>query len=289
MNTRDKTRHLREILGAFFIGRGEVKTMEFDYFYGRDTESFRFIRLPLVLIEDEKFKDLSIEAKVLYSMYLSRSSLSYKNNWRDEDGKIYIFFTVEETEERLSCGNKKAIKLIKDLEDIGLIKKKRGGQGNPTKIYVKDFMSIFRNENSRHVKETSQDMSKRQVKNCDNDISRHVERTDLDMSKRQPNYIENNKIDKSYIDFSLDVKKGIFQNVILSDEEESILEENIPNLNDYIERLSAYMQSTGKDYKDHASTIMSWYLKDKKEGKPKDKKPYTGDPSDYESEWNLNN
>jgi hypothetical protein len=49
------------------------------------------------------------------------------------------------------------------------------------------------------------------------------------------------------------------------------------------------MQSTGKDYKDHASTIMSWYLKDKKEGKPMDKKSYTGDPSDYESEWNLNN
>jgi len=110
-------------------------------------------------------------------MYLSRSSLSYKNNWRDEDGKIYIFFTVEETEERLSCGNKKAIKLIKDLEDIGLIKKKRGGQGNPTKIYVKDFMSIFRNEDSRHVKETSQDMSK--------DRSRIVIMTFQDMSKGQ--------------------------------------------------------------------------------------------------------
>ena len=45
--------------------------MDFDYFYGRDAESFRFIRLPIVLIEDEKFKDLSIDAKVLYSMYLS--------------------------------------------------------------------------------------------------------------------------------------------------------------------------------------------------------------------------
>lgn len=263
--------------------------MDFDYFYGRDSESFRFIRLPIVFIEDEKFKGLSIDAKVLYSMYLSRSTLSYKNNWIDENGRVYIYFTVEETAEKLGCGIKKAVKLIKDLEVIGLIKKKRTGQGNPTKIYVKDFMSIFRNEDSRHVKETSQDMSKGQVKNCDNDISRHVKRTGQDMSKRQPNYIENNKIDKSYIDFNLEGKKGIFQNVTLSDEEESILEENIPNLNDYIERLSAYMQSTGKDYKDHASTIMSWYLKDKKEGKPMDKKSYTGDPSDYESEWNLNN
>ena len=240
--------------------------MDFDYFYGRDSESFRFIRLPIVLIEDEKFKGLSIDAKVLYSMYLSRSTLSYKNNWIDENGRVYIYFTVEETAQQLGCGIKKAVKLIKDLEVIGLIKKKRAGQGNPTKIYVKDFMSIFRNGNPRLVKRES-----------------------LDLSKRQPNYIENNEIDKSYIDFSVEDKKGTFLNVILSDEEESILEENIPNLNDYIERLSAYMQSTGKTYKDHASTIMTWYLKDKREGKLKSEKTYTGDPLDYESEWNLNN
>ena len=263
--------------------------MDFDYFYGRDSESFRFIRLPIVFIEDEKFKGLSIDAKVLYSMYLSRSTLSYKNNWIDENGRVYIYFTVEETAEKLGCGIKKAVKLIKDLEVIGLIKKKRTGQGNPTKIYVKDFMSIFRNENFRPVKRENQDLSKGQVKNGDFDNSRMAKKESLDLSKRQPNYIENNKIDKSYIDFNLEDKKGIFQNVILSDEEESILEEKIPNLNDYIERLSAYMQSTGKEYKDHASTIMTWYLKDKKEGKLRSEKAYTGDPSDYESEWNLNN
>ena len=263
--------------------------MDFDYFYGRDSESFRFIRLPIVLIEDEKFKGLSIDAKVLYSMYLSRSTLSYKNNWIDENGRVYIYFTVEETAQQLGCGIKKAVKLIKDLEVIGLIKKKRAGQGNPTKIYVKDFMSIFRNESFRPVKRGNQDLSKGQVKNGDFDNSRIAEKKSLDLSKRQPNYIENNKIDKSYIDFSGEDKKGTFLNVILSDEEERLLEEKIPNLKDYIERLSAYMQSTGKTYKDHASTIMSWYLKDKREGKLGSEKAYTGDPSDYESEWNLNN
>lgn len=75
--------------------------MDFDYFYRRDAESFRFIRLPIVLIEDEKFKGLSIDAKVLYSMYLSRSTLSYKNNWIDESGRVYIYFTVEETARQL--------------------------------------------------------------------------------------------------------------------------------------------------------------------------------------------
>lgn len=263
--------------------------MDFDYFYGRDSEGFRFIRLPIVLIEDEMFKELSIDAKVLYSMYLSRSTLSYKNNWIDENGRVYIYFTVEETARQLACGTKKAVKLIKDLEEIGLIKKKRAGQGNPTKIYVKDFMSIFRNEQYRTVKRENQDLSKGQVKNGDFDNSRMAQKISQDLSKRQPNYIENNKIDNSYIDFSGNHKKGTFLNVIISDEEERKLEDMIPDLNDYIERLSAYMQSTGKTYRDHASTIMTWYLKDKSEGKLKSKKAYTGDPSDYESEWNLNN
>lgn len=262
--------------------------MDFDYFYGRDAESFRFIRLPIVLIEDETFKSLSIDAKVLYSMYLSRSTLSYKNNWVDENGRVYIYFTVEETAAQLACGIKKAVKLIKDLEKIGLITKKRAGQGNPTKIYVKDFMSIFRNEELRSIKRENQDLSKGQVKNGDFDNSRVAKKESLDLSKRQPNYIENNKIDNSYIDFSEKDKKGTFLNVIISNEEEMKLEDKIPNLNDYIERLSAYMQSTGKTYKDHASTIMTWYLKDKSEGKLRREEFYTGDPSDYESEWNLN-
>ena len=71
--------------------------MDFDYFYGRDAESFRFIRLPIVLIEDETFKSLSIDAKVLYSMYLSRSTLSYKNNWVDENGDPFSIIICTKT------------------------------------------------------------------------------------------------------------------------------------------------------------------------------------------------
>ena len=120
-------------------------------------------------------------------MYLSRSTLSYKNNWIDENGRVYIYFTVEETAEQLGCGIKKAVKLIKDLEEIGLIKKKRAGQGNPTKIYVKDFMSIFRNGNPRLVKRENQDLSKGQVKNGDLRIQEYQKRKSK-LIKKQPNY-----------------------------------------------------------------------------------------------------
>lgn len=59
--------------------------MNFDYFYNRQSEMYNFIRLPMVLMEDEVFNGISIEAKVLYVYMLNRMDLSYKNNWIDED------------------------------------------------------------------------------------------------------------------------------------------------------------------------------------------------------------
>jgi len=70
----------------------------------------------------EKFKKLSIDAKVLYYMHLSRSTLSYKNNWTDENGRVYIYFTVEETARQLACGTKKAVKFFKENYIIDLIR-----------------------------------------------------------------------------------------------------------------------------------------------------------------------
>lgn len=50
-------------------------------------------------------------------------------------------------------------------------------------------------------------MSKGQVNNGNFDISIMAKEESLDLSKRQPNYIENNKIDKSYIDFKVEKTK----------------------------------------------------------------------------------
>ena len=64
--------------------------------------------------------------KLLYGMMLDRMSLSVKNEWYDEDGRIYIYFTVEEISEDMNCGRDKAIKLLGELDThkgIGLIER----------------------------------------------------------------------------------------------------------------------------------------------------------------------
>ena len=128
--------------------------MQFDYFYGSQAEQFSFYRIPKVLFTDPQFKPLSTDAKVLYGILLDRMSLSVKNGWLDEQGRVYIIYTVREVQESLCCAEHKAVKLFRELEgsnqkacrlmlelekDAGLIERKRQGLGKPSLIYVKNF------------------------------------------------------------------------------------------------------------------------------------------------------
>ena len=64
-------------------------------------------------------------------------------------------------------------------------------------------------------------------------------------------------------------KYGRYKNVLLTDEDYEKLQSEFPH--DYterIERLSEYMASTGKSYKNHLATIRNWARKDKTQQKP---------------------
>ena len=112
-----------------------------DFFYGEQANLFSFYRLPKVLFTSRRFEDVSVEAKVLYGFLLDRMGLSAKNGWKDEEGRVYIIFTVEAIMEHLGCSNKKAVGLLRELEEkAGLIERRRQGLGRPSLIYVKNFI-----------------------------------------------------------------------------------------------------------------------------------------------------
>lgn len=56
---------------------------------------------------------------------------------------------------------------------------------------------------------------------------------------------------------------GFFANVLLTDDELQKLAAEIPNYEEYIEKLSHYIESNGKKYKSHYATILMWYRKDR--------------------------
>ena len=119
-----------------------MKTPNFDYYYGSEADQFTFLRIPRVLITGPHFKKLGMEAKVLYGLMLDRMGLSMKNGWLDEHNRVYIYFTLDEIQECLSCGHNKGVKLLAELDagtGIGLIERVKQGQGKPTRIYVKNF------------------------------------------------------------------------------------------------------------------------------------------------------
>ena len=114
-----------------------------DYFYKQHAEQFSFYRIPKALFTGSVFSCLSCEAKVLYGLLLDRMCLSSKNGWIDSQGRVYIIFTIEEITEALGCGDQKAGRHLRELEDIGLIERIRRGLGRPNLIYVKNFVTAF--------------------------------------------------------------------------------------------------------------------------------------------------
>ena len=114
--------------------------LNLDYYYGNEAEQYSFYRVPKTLLTDPRYKGVSIEAKVLYGLLLDRMGLSVKNGWMDSERRVYIYFTQEDAMQMMDCGHNKAVKLFADLEQTGLIERKKQGQGRPTRIYVKNFI-----------------------------------------------------------------------------------------------------------------------------------------------------
>lgn len=95
-----------------------------------------FYKMPKALFTDERYATISADAKMLYMMLLDRTSLSKKNKLYNRQGRVYIFFTVEQACELLHFGKGKVCRLFAELEAAELIMRKKQGQGKAAVIYV---------------------------------------------------------------------------------------------------------------------------------------------------------
>lgn len=117
-------------------------SLDLAYFYGSEAEQYSFYRIPKILLTDRRYRGVSMEAKVLYGLMLDRMGLSVRSGWLDDKGRVYIYFTLDDALSMLGCGKDKAVRLFKELDvsgGIGLIERRKQGQGRPARIYVKNF------------------------------------------------------------------------------------------------------------------------------------------------------
>lgn len=184
--------------------------MNFDYYYGDESNQFAFYRIPRQLITGEAFKKLSTDAKLLYGLLLDRMGLSAKNGWYDDMGRVFIYYTLDEIQEDLNCGHEKAVRLLAELDTgkkgFGLIERVKQGQGRPTKIYVKRFTTRAIPPQPAAPQDIprlpifgSQDFGKAEVKSSEKQKSRLPVIGSADFRKSDTSYIESNQTDLSQL------------------------------------------------------------------------------------------
>ena len=176
-------------------------SVQFEYFYGSQAEQFSFYRIPKLLITSPEFKRVSDSAKLLYGLMLDRMSLSIKNGWVDDENRAFIYFTTNDVMEQMCCGTEKATKLLAELDvekGIGLIERKKQGQGKPAIVYLKKFY-VDDNGNDRNARlsETEiPDFRKSKVKTFENRNTRLSEVESADFREPKCNY---NKYNNTYV------------------------------------------------------------------------------------------
>ena len=111
------------------------------YYYKNEASQFAFIRIPRIMMTEELFSPLSIQAKILYGLLLDRMSDAKRNNWLDDENKVYVVYPIAEIMEDMNISKKSAIKSLSELVEIGLVEKKQRGFGMPSCLYIKNFVT----------------------------------------------------------------------------------------------------------------------------------------------------
>ena len=196
-------------------------------------------------------------AKLIYVLLLDRARLSAaKHEYTDRNGRVYIYYPIEDMADDIHKSRTTVKNALAALEDSRLIVRVHQGIGQASKIYVKVHIetkdrnaALTRSENG-----LSEDsfLSNRGQKIVLSD-GRNVSGSKNDINKN--NIVRMREQERN--------AHGSQKNVCISDEEYEALSAEFTECDEYIERLSLYMASTGKDYSSHAATVRKWILQDK--------------------------
>lgn len=98
----------------------------------RETDTPQYIKFPIFLLDMK----LSHTAKLIYAVLLDRTNLSKVNGWIDEQGRVYITFSLESIMETIHKTRTPVKNAMRELYNADLIERKRNYSA-PNTIYVK--------------------------------------------------------------------------------------------------------------------------------------------------------
>ena len=197
--------------------------------------------------------DRSRTAKLLYTLLLDRATLSQKNNWIDTQGHIYVIYPLSHLAKDLGCCISSVTRAFSELENAQLVERIRSGFSKPSRILLK-------------VPYTTQNCAVTVCKNAEDDCT---ETSSMIAQKCTPNQRNKNSLKDNHLikTTAAHLTFGEYQNVFLTEMEYKRLKVDFFGLDSLIEQLSAYIQSTGRKYADHAATLRIWAKRQKTEQK----------------------
>ena len=188
--------------------------------------------------------DLSHTAKLLYTLLLDRATLSQKNNWVDAQGRIYVVYPLSSLAKDLGYSISSITRSFTELENAQLVERVRNGFSKPRRILLK-------------VPHTTQNCAVTVCKSAEHDCA---ETNSMIAQKCTPNQRNKNNLKDNHLIGANNARLslGEYQNVFLTEKEYKRLKADFAGLDGLIEQLSAYIQSTGRKYADHAATLRIW-------------------------------
>ncbi len=181
---------------------------------------------------------LSLRAKGLLAI-----CLSLPDDW---------IYSVKGLTNMCKEGRDAVMTVLKELEATGYLERKQlrlaNGKMSTTEYIIHEISPM--SENPTTVKpNTAKSTSEKSTSESPTLLSTNIQ------NKEYTNKRDNKVIRHKY---------GQYGNVLFSEEEFSRLQSEFPNdYEDRIERLSEYMASTGKSYKNHLATIRNWARREK--------------------------
>ena len=174
------------------------------YFTIQEEQQKMFTQLPKALLYEDIYKPMSNDSKVLYSFLIDRVSLSAKNGYVDEQGRVYIKCSEITMAEILNKTEKTVRKFKKELIDKDLLEQ-ADAKNDKTKYYVKqpkvtvakledyiaDFQEVVKEKTKKEL-ERNKEYRLRKANNkvadlkaqfCNGNNDRSIENTELNSEK----------------------------------------------------------------------------------------------------------
>lgn len=108
--------------------------------------SERYYKLPKLLFDSERYKDMKLEVKVAYAVLKDRLELSLSRGWIDEDGAIYLVYSNSKLMALLGCSKSKLLTIKKTLREYGLIDEVQQSSSEKGRLANKIYLGEWEHE-----------------------------------------------------------------------------------------------------------------------------------------------